>query len=122
LSRPGSWSSLLLKGLALLLLLPIRLYKVTLSRVLPPSCRFHPSCSVYAMGAIAVHGPFKGSALALRRLSRCHPFNPGGLDPVPPRDGQSAAQLLTTEAPDIARRLEEPPPPHLAAFLSSPRS
>jgi putative membrane protein insertion efficiency factor len=122
LSRPGSWSSLVLKGLALLLLLPIRLYKVTLSRVLPPSCRFHPSCSVYAMGAIAVHGPFKGSALALRRISRCHPFNPGGLDPVPPRDGQSAAQLLSAEAPDIARRLEEPPPPHLAAFLSSPRS
>jgi putative membrane protein insertion efficiency factor len=109
-----------LKGLSLLLLAPIRLYKLTLSRLLPPACRFHPSCSVYAMGAIAVHGPFRGTALALRRISRCHPFHPGGLDPVPPRDGQSAEQLLATEAPDIARRLLEAPPPHLAAVISSP--
>ena len=120
MSLLGSFWLLVRKGLTLLLLLPIRVYKLTLSRVLPPSCRFHPSCSVYAMGAIAVHGPFKGSALALRRISRCHPFNPGGLDPVPPRDGQSAEQLLETQAPDIARRLHEPPPPHLAAFLPSP--
>lgn len=68
-----------------LLVTPIRLYKALLSPLLPPLCRFHPSCSVYAMGAIRTHGPLKGSWLAVRRLSRCHPFHPGGLDPVPPR-------------------------------------
>lgn len=73
------------KLLVMMLLVPIRIYRALLSPLLPPLCRFHPSCSVYAMGALQQHGPFKGSWLALRRLSRCHPFNPGGLDPVPPR-------------------------------------
>ena len=70
---------------ALLLLAPIRLYRALISPLLPRMCRFHPSCSVYAMGAIEMHGPVKGSWLAVKRLSRCHPFHPGGLDPVPPR-------------------------------------
>lgn len=67
-----------------LLLWALRVYKRVLSPLLPPVCRFHPSCSVYAMGAIAGHGPFRGVSLAARRLMRCHPFSPGGLDPVPP--------------------------------------
>ena len=91
--------------LARLLLAPIRLYKAVLSPLLPPMCRFHPSCSVYAMGAITVHGPFKGLWLALRRLGRCHPFNPGGLDPVPPRDGVDAATLVSRIDPQLGRRL-----------------
>lgn len=61
----------------------IRLYQVTLSPVLPPSCRFYPSCSTYALGAVAKYGLLKGSYLAARRLMRCHPFHPGGVDPVP---------------------------------------
>jgi putative membrane protein insertion efficiency factor len=108
------WAQL---ALTHLLMLPIRLYRAVLSPLLPPLCRFHPSCSVYALGALAVHGPFKGGALAVRRLARCHPFNPGGLDPVPPRDGCQATALLERLEPSLARRLAEPPPPHLAAVL-----
>jgi putative membrane protein insertion efficiency factor len=66
------------------LLLPVRLYRRVLSPVMPPLCRFHPSCSKYALEALTTHGPWKGSWLAARRLLRCHPFHPGGLDPVPP--------------------------------------
>ena len=62
---------------------PILLYRLTLSRLLPRVCRFHPSCSVYALGALQHHGVLRGSQLALRRIARCHPFNPGGYDPVP---------------------------------------
>jgi putative membrane protein insertion efficiency factor len=61
----------------------IRLYQSTISRFLPPSCRFYPSCSHYGHEAISKYGAFKGSWLALKRLSRCHPLNPGGYDPVP---------------------------------------
>jgi uncharacterized protein len=66
-----------------LLALLIRGYQRLLSPLLPPSCRFHPSCSQYALEAIQRHGAFKGSWLAVRRLARCHPFNAGGFDPVP---------------------------------------
>lgn len=61
----------------------IRLYQMTISRVLPPSCRFYPSCSHYGYEAVAKHGAIKGSWLTLKRLARCQPFNPGGYDPVP---------------------------------------
>jgi len=66
-----------------LLALLIRGYQRLLSPLLPPSCRFHPSCSQYALEAIHRHGALKGSWLAVRRLARCHPFNAGGFDPVP---------------------------------------
>jgi uncharacterized protein len=61
----------------------IRGYQVLVSPLLPPSCRFSPSCSQYALEAIGRHGALKGSCLAARRLARCHPFHPGGFDPVP---------------------------------------
>jgi putative membrane protein insertion efficiency factor len=73
-----------------LLLVPVKLYRATFSKVLPPACRFHPSCSRYALDALSLHGPFRGSLLAIKRLARCHPFHPGGLDPVPPLPDASA--------------------------------
>ena len=61
----------------------IRGYQRFVSPALPPSCRFHPSCSQYALEAVGRHGALKGTWLAVRRLARCHPFHPGGFDPVP---------------------------------------
>ena len=61
----------------------IRLYQMTYSRVLPPTCRFVPSCSQYGYEAIARYGAGRGAWLAVKRIVRCHPFNPGGYDPVP---------------------------------------
>jgi putative membrane protein insertion efficiency factor len=61
----------------------IRVYRYAFSTLLGPCCRFEPSCSAYAMEAIETHGCFKGSYLALRRLLRCHPWHPGGIDPIP---------------------------------------
>ncbi|HEY3290609.1 MAG TPA: membrane protein insertion efficiency factor YidD [Anaerolineae bacterium] len=61
----------------------IRFYQMTISRALPPSCRFYPSCSEYTLQAITRYGVFKGGWLGVKRILRCHPFNPGGYDPVP---------------------------------------
>lgn len=61
----------------------VRLYRLLVSPILPPSCRFHPSCSAYAAEALTRHGALRGSWLTVRRLARCHPFCEGGLDPVP---------------------------------------
>jgi len=66
-----------------LALVPLRFYKRFLSPLLPPMCRFEPTCSIYMMQAIEKHGTLRGVWLGLRRLARCHPFNPGGWDPVP---------------------------------------
>ncbi|MBN1173919.1 MAG: membrane protein insertion efficiency factor YidD [Micromonosporaceae bacterium] len=66
---------------------PIVAYRRWISPALPARCRFYPSCSTYALEAIMVHGPIRGIGLAIWRLLRCHPFHPGGFDPVPqPRD------------------------------------
>jgi len=69
-----------MKRLALAL---IRLYKRFISPLLPPSCRFEPTCSVYTYQAIEKYGVIKGGLLGIKRISRCHPLNPGGYDPVP---------------------------------------
>lgn len=67
-----------------LLLALIRAYQLTLSPIVGYHCRFTPTCSNYAAEAIRVHGAWRGSWLAVRRISRCHPFCDGGIDPVPP--------------------------------------
>ncbi|MBE9177541.1 membrane protein insertion efficiency factor YidD [Oculatella sp. LEGE 06141] len=67
----------------------IRGYRLLISPLYPPVCRFQPTCSQYAIEAIARHGVWRGSGLAMRRISRCHPFHPGGYDPVPPAESHS---------------------------------
>lgn len=64
----------------------VRGYQRFISPALPPACRFTPSCSAYALTALERFGAARGSWLALRRLARCHPWNPGGYDPVPDRN------------------------------------
>lgn len=71
------------KLLTALLLLPIRFYRAYISPLKPPSCRFTPTCSQYALEAIMKHGPFKGLYLSVRRILRCHPWGGHGYDPVP---------------------------------------
>ena len=66
-----------------LLLLPIYFYRICISPLTPPSCRFTPTCSAYAVEAIKKHGPIKGFYLAVRRILRCHPWGGSGYDPVP---------------------------------------
>lgn len=71
--------------LSLPLLGLLAVYRYLISPVLPKVCRYHPSCSQYAVDAVRLHGPFLGPWLALKRLLRCHPWAPGGPDPVPER-------------------------------------
>ena len=61
----------------------IRFYQTAISPLFPPSCRFYPSCSHYGYEAIEKYGILKGGWMATKRVCRCHPFNPGGFDPVP---------------------------------------
>ena len=68
-----------------LLKAPIVGYRKFVSPLKPPTCRFYPTCSQYALEAIDTHGPAKGAWLAAKRIARCHPFHPGGIDPVPPK-------------------------------------
>ncbi|GAB1613452.1 MULTISPECIES: membrane protein insertion efficiency factor YidD [Mammaliicoccus] len=63
----------------------IRLYQRYISPLTPPTCRFHPTCSNYAIEAISEYGVLKGTWLAIKRILKCHPFHPGGFDPVPPK-------------------------------------
>jgi putative membrane protein insertion efficiency factor len=76
---------------ARVLLAAVRFYQRAISPAFPPRCRFAPTCSAYAAEAIEVHGAGRGSWLALRRLAKCAPWHPGGVDLVPPRTGTSRA-------------------------------
>ncbi|MBW8487075.1 membrane protein insertion efficiency factor YidD [Actinomadura parmotrematis] len=89
------------------LILLVRGYRRFVSPLLGPVCRFEPSCSAYGLEALQVHGALRGGWLTVRRISRCHPFNRGGFDPVPPREGAPAA-------PDSPTRGREGSGPALA--------
>ena len=69
-----------------ILIFPIRFYQLTISPLLPQSCRHIPTCSSYAIEALKTHGIFKGTWLAIKRLSKCHPWGTHGYDPVPPKE------------------------------------
>lgn len=71
-------------------ILPIRAYQRFVSPLLPPACRYYPTCSEYAAEAILRHGIIKGTFLAIKRLSRCHPWGGSGYDPVPPAQKDSS--------------------------------
>ena len=96
-----------LTGLQHLFIAPIRFYQKVLSPLKgAPTCRFEPSCSSYALEAIVVHGVFKGSALGVWRILKCHPFHPGGYDPVPARkrvDAMLDALLLETRSDEAEK-------------------
>lgn len=77
-----NWRSLSILPLILL----VRLYQITLSPLLGGQCRYHPTCSHYAIEALREHGALRGSIMAARRIGRCHPFAKGGYDPVPPQN------------------------------------
>ncbi|MDJ1112344.1 MULTISPECIES: membrane protein insertion efficiency factor YidD [Macrococcus] len=68
-----------------LLLTLIKFYRKFISPMTPPACRFHPTCSQYGLEAIETHGAMKGGYLTVKRILKCHPFHPGGFDPVPPK-------------------------------------
>lgn len=78
-----TWRQALSHFAVLLLLVPIRFYQVCISPYTPPSCRFTPTCSEYAVQALKKHGPIKGLGLAIWRILRCNPWGGSGYDPVP---------------------------------------
>lgn len=78
---------------ARVLVLLVTGYRRFISPMMGPHCRFYPSCSAYALEALRAHGAVRGSWLAVRRLSRCHPFHSGGIDPVPPAADRRTREL-----------------------------
>ncbi len=114
------WAAWIVAFPARVLLGLIWLYRRTLSPALPAifgpgcGCRFHPTCAVYAAGAVRRHGALLGAWLAVRRLLKCHPFNPGGFDPVPPRRPvayrvrrqAAGTSLVTGPGPRVADRMK----------------
>ena len=95
----------------------IRVYQRVISPMRPPTCRFYPSCSAYAVTALERYGVLRGSWMAARRLGRCHPWTPGGVDHVPLRDPDTGRPIPGTTGPrgvgdDVARRHPAGHTPH----------
>lgn len=103
-----------------LLIALLRAYKRCVSPLLPPSCRFEPTCSVYAMDAIRRRGASRGAILALRRLVRCRPGKPGGYDPVPLDDEDCAPE--TAAYPDAGSQRPEVPARDVTPSAGPPSS
>lgn len=81
----------------LLLMVLVRVYQLILSPLFAGSCRYYPSCSAYGLEALRVHGALRGTWLTVLRLSRCHPWNPGGVDEVPPAGGRRSDRTFDRE-------------------------
>ena len=77
----------------------LKLYRLLISPMYGQVCRFYPTCSAYALEAVERHGAMRGSWLAMRRLLRCHPWNPGGYDPVPPTDVRTSGESISAHQP-----------------------
>lgn len=93
----------------------VRAYQLLVSPLLGPTCRYYPSCSAYAVQALQVHGAVKGTWLAVRRLLRCHPWSPGGVDHVPPRKHRHGT------TPEVSPEAScEPSPESSPALLPAP--
>ncbi|HWC80151.1 MAG TPA: membrane protein insertion efficiency factor YidD [Pseudonocardiaceae bacterium] len=92
----------------------VNFYRRWISPLLPPACRFHPSCSAYAAEALMVHGAVRGTGLAVRRLLKCGPWHPGGYDPVPPRTLEPRSESRSDDHP------VEPSVPHAGRTSTSP--
>lgn len=90
LNQAGRW----------ILLIPILFYRRFVSPLLPASCRYYPTCAGYAEEAIRLHGPIRGGWLAVRRLGRCHPWTPGGVDHVP-GSPRASAELDSTPSSTV---------------------
>jgi putative membrane protein insertion efficiency factor len=109
--------------LARVVIAPIRFYQRFISPGLPASCRYYPTCSSYAVEALQVHGGLRGSWLAVRRLSRCHPWHQGGMDPVPPARERSAHSRSSVSVKPTASTAENHPDARPAvAEAPTPRS
>ncbi|WP_021592693.1 membrane protein insertion efficiency factor YidD [Actinomadura welshii] len=104
---------------AAVLILLVRAYRRFLSPLLGQQCRFQPSCSAYGLESLQVHGALRGTWLTARRIARCHPFNPGGYDPVPPKktsrtnpsgaSGGAGPRTRSAAAPPNSGRAESGP-------------
>lgn len=77
----------------------LRAYRALISPIYGQVCRYHPSCSAYALEAVTVHGSVRGSWLAARRVGRCHPWAAGGYDPVPPHSARTPAGTMPSSGP-----------------------
>jgi hypothetical protein len=86
-----------------ILVILIKGYRLLISPMLPPSCRFYPSCSSYAIEALERHGLLRGGWLAIRRVGRCHPFCEGGIDPVPERRPPCGCDAVSGETESASR-------------------
>ena len=87
----------------LVLVAVLRVYQAVISPMTGPSCRYYPSCSSYALLAVQRHGAIRGTWLAVKRVARCHPWTPGGVDDVPPARGAEPQTCADVHAHDRAR-------------------
>lgn len=92
------------RAVIILMVSLVRLYQLLVSPLLGPRCRFWPSCSSYTIEAIQVHGPLKGGWMAIKRIVKCHPGHPGGMDPVPGGRSEALCQQADTELERASQR------------------